>query len=167
VMESHPYDFILFRSPQLGDKKYAEIAQLMKQISQPNKTNIIIHRNKLDSLKHKRFKPFTHRHLNSYLLSSLTARPFDDSIVLSASCHDQTELRLAERFECKFAMLSTVRETTSHPGRKAKGWYGFNQLTRKSSLPVYALGGIKRQDYCVASFQGAIGVAGISDFWSA
>jgi 8-oxo-dGTP diphosphatase len=167
VMDSHPYKLVLFRSPQLEDKQYAEIAQLMEQIAKPHKASIIIHRNKLKSLQHKSFDSFGYRHLNSYLLNSLTARPFDDSIVLSASCHDQTELKLAERFECKFAMLSTVRETTSHPGRRAKGWYGFNQLATRSSLPIYALGGIKREDYCVASFQGAVGVAGISDFWSA
>lgn len=167
VMNSHPYDQVLFRSPQLDDEQYTQIAQQMEQISKPHKSNIIIHRNRLKSLKHKSFDSFRSRHLNSYLLNSITARPFDDSIVLSASCHDQTELKLAERFECKFAMLSMVRETTSHPGRSAKGWYGFNRLATRSSLPIYALGGVKRQDYCVASFQGAIGVAGISDFWSA
>ncbi len=167
VMDSHPYDLVLFRSPQLEDKQYAEIAQQMAQISKPHKSNIIIHRSNLKSLKHKLFDSFKYRHLNSNLLSSLIARPYDDSIVLSASCHDLTELKLAERFECKFAMLSMVRETTSHPGRRAKGWYGFNRLATRSSLPIYALGGVKRQDYCVASFQGAVGVAGISDFWSA
>jgi 8-oxo-dGTP diphosphatase len=167
VMESHPYDLVLFRSPQLEDKKYTEIAQQIAQISEPYNTDIIIHRNKLKSLKLKAFDGFSHRHLNSYLLNSLTDRPFDDSIVLSASCHDLTELRLAERYTCKFGMLSMVRETATHPGRSAKGWYGFNRLASKSSLPVYALGGVKRKDYCVACFQGAIGVAGLSDFWSA
>lgn len=167
VMTSHPYDLVLFRSPQLGDKQYAEIAEQMVQISKPHNTRIIIHRNNLKSLKLKTFDSYMHRHLSSHLLSSLTARPFDDSVLLTASCYDQTELRLAERFNCKFAMLSMVRESNSNPGHKAKGWHGFKRLASKANLPVYALGGVKRQDYCVASLQGAIGVAGISDFWSA
>lgn len=167
VMQSHPYDLILFRSPQVEDKQYAEIAHELMQISQQHQASLIIHRSNLKSLKNNLFDAFSHRHLSSYLLTSLTERPFDNDMVLSASCHDRSELMLAERFNCAFCFLSTVRDTASHPGRKAKGWYGFNQLVRKTNLPVYALGGIKREDYCVASFQGAIGVAGISDFWNA
>ncbi len=167
VMASHPYQLVLFRSPQIEDRQYAEIAQELLLIGQQHQASIIIHRNNLKSLKSKLFESFRHRHLNSFLLTSLTENPFADEIAVSASCHDKSELRLAERFNCAFTLLSTIRETTSHPGRQVKGWYGFNRLVRQSNLPVYALGGVKRKDYCVASFQGAVGVAGISDFWNA
>lgn len=167
VMNSHPYPLVLFRSPHLDDEIYSNIAQQLKEIAQPQNTNIIIHRTKLESLKSKSFDAFSYRHLNSYLLNSLTRAPFDESIILSASCHDQAELNQAQRLGCTFALLSSVRDTISHPGRTAKGWYGFSRMARESAIPVYALGGIQRRDYCVACFQGAIGVAGISDFWSA
>ena len=87
-------------------------------------------------------------------------------LILSASCHDDLELRKAQRLGCQFALLSMVRDTSSHPGRHGKGWFRIKQMIHKTSLPVYALGGVHRRDLCVARFQGAIGVAGISDFWT-
>jgi 8-oxo-dGTP diphosphatase len=94
------------------------------------------------------------------------ADDFDESVVLSASCHNAAELDRAQHLGCEFALLSAVRKTQSHPGFGVKGWYGFNRLSRETRLPVYALGGVERKDLSLARYQGAVGVAGIGDFWS-
>ena len=154
VMLKHPYKLVLFRAPQLTDKQYLQLAESMQQTAAVSGAEIIIHRSKLKSLKSDMFAAFRHRHINSELH-------------LSASCHDLDELKQAERMQCQFALLSNVRLTDSHPGRSAKGWHGFRHLSMQCRLPVYALGGIQREDYAAACYQGGVGVAGIGDFWSA
>lgn len=166
LMQSHPYALLQFRSHHLNDRLYADVARQLQQVCDDYDAKIIINRPKLKSLQSNLFDDFNHRHLNSYILQSLTSNPFDDACILSASCHDGAELKMAERLNCQFAVLSSIRVTLSHPGRVAKGWYQFKHLTRQCSLPVYALGGVRRKDYHIARFQGAIGVAGISDFWT-
>jgi len=72
----------------------------------------------------------------------------------------------AKALGCRFALLSPVRKTLSHPERPPLGWAGLRAISGSVSLPVYALGGIERKDFALARQQGAIGVAGISDFWA-
>lgn len=166
LMQKKAYPLVLFRSHHLDDDRYAEVAKELQQIGEPFQSEIIIHRPSLKSLQSSQFDKFSRRHLNSYLLQSLNENPFSENFKLSASCHDGAELTMARKLDCDFALLSTVRPTLSHPGRNAKGWFGFNRLARQSLLPLYALGGIQRRDFTTARFQGAIGVAGVSDFWT-
>ncbi len=167
VMTQHPYRLVGFRAHGLEDRAYADVAADLQQLAAEANADIIIHRNKTQSIRSKLFESYRYRHLNSYQLHMLQKRPLGDDYQLSASCHDLEELNKAERFGCRFAYLSAVRATASHPGKPAKGWHRFAQLARSSRVPVYALGGVKRQDYAAACYQGALGVAGIRDFWSA
>jgi len=165
LMNKHCYPLVLFRSHHLKDKTYQEVALRMEDICNKNKAELIISRPSVKGLESKLFSSFRRRHLNSIALTELVANPFDESVICSASCHDVEELKMAEKLNCDFALLSSVRKTLSQPGRTAKGWYQFNKLTMQTKLPVYALGGIRRKDISVARYLGAIGVAGISDFW--
>ena len=138
----------------------------MNQVCRQHGSQLVINRGSFESHRLNAFDDFRHRHLNSRLLNALRESPFAEDFVLSASCHDVEELRLARRLGCHYAILSTVRPTASHPGRQAKGWFGFKRIAGKAGLPVYALGGVQRRDLVAARYQGAIGVAGITDFWS-
>lgn len=166
LMQKHAYPLVLFRSHHLDDQRYADVAKALQRIADFHQAQIIIHRPTLNNLKSRHFDGFSRRHFNSYLLQSLNANPFSEDIKLSASCHDAAELTMAQRLQCDFALLSTVRTTLSHPGRDAKGWFRFNRLAQHSEISVYALGGIQRRDFTAARFQGAVGVAGVSDFWT-
>lgn len=166
LMQRHHYPLVQFRSHHLKDKLYADVALRLNEVCAKYQAQLIISRPALKSLKAKFFDDFHWRHLNSSILQSLKSRPFDDGINMSASCHDSEEIRMAERLHCNLGLLSTVRETQSHPGRTAKGWFQLKKIIRRSSLPIYCLGGVRRRDFSTSRFQGAIGVAGISDFWS-
>lgn len=166
LMQAHPYALIQFRSHHLDDNLYADVARQLQTVCDDYHAHIIISRPTLKSLQSKLFDEFQYRHLNSTILQSLTSNPFEEACILSASCHDLSELKMAERLNCRYVVLSAIRVTLSHPGRVEKGWYQFKQLTSQCSLAVYALGGVRRKDFNIARFQGAIGVAGISDFWT-
>ena len=102
-------------------------------------------------------------HLPAAQLMSLTARPAFP--LVAASCHTRQELDHAARLGLDFAVLGPVRPTASHPGRPHLGWEAFARLTANLPLPVYALGGMSRDDMAAAQAAGAQGVAAIRAAW--
>ncbi|HMM55138.1 MAG TPA: Nudix family hydrolase [Candidatus Desulfobacillus sp.] len=103
-------------------------------------------------------------HLPAAQLMRLEARP--DLPLVAASCHGAAELARAAELELDFAVLGPVKETLSHPSVAALGWARTTQLLENASLPVYALGGLRRHDLAQAQQAGAHGVAAIRAAWA-
>lgn len=101
--------------------------------------------------------------LTSLQLASLKDRPAVDWC--AASCHTAEELRRAESLGCDFALLSPVLPTQSHPGAPHLGWERFSAIAAGSTIPVYALGGLKQEDMQAAWRHGAHGVALLRQAW--
>ncbi|GFO71787.1 8-oxo-dGTP diphosphatase [Bathymodiolus japonicus methanotrophic gill symbiont] len=99
-------------------------------------------------------------HLVSTDLVTVSERPKGAGYV-AASCHSLQELRKAESLALDFAVLSPVKQTSSHPGAKPLGWGQFKEWVAKVNIPVFALGGIKAQDFEQAISSGAQGISGI------
>lgn len=102
-------------------------------------------------------------HLTSGQLGELKERPPTDWC--AASCHSAEQLRRAEALGCDFALLSPVLPTQSHPGAPALGWDKFAATAAGSSIPVYALGGLKQEDLQIAWQRGAHGIALLRQAW--
>ena len=101
-------------------------------------------------------------HLPSQNLMLLKTKPvasLPENFVVAASCHNAAELAHAEMLGLDFVVLSPVRSTESHPEIDAIGWDNFSALAQKTSLPVYALGGMTLPDLPIALSYGARGVA--------
>ncbi|WP_371128883.1 Nudix family hydrolase [Nitrosospira sp. Nsp1] len=96
-------------------------------------------------------------HLASRQLMDIAKRP--DVEWCGASCHNAEELFRAEQLGMDFAVLAPVLPTLSHPGSATLGWQRFAALIRDCSIPVYALGGLHREDLTTAWEHGAHGVA--------
>ncbi len=105
-------------------------------------------------------------HANSAALARLQGRPLPQQRWCLASTHDAQQLAQARRAGMDAAVLAPVQPTRSHPGTAALGWPRFGTLTGSAGLPVYALGGLGPDDLPNARDHGAIGVAGISAYWS-
>lgn len=101
--------------------------------------------------------------LTSTQLATLNERPAVDWC--AASCHGLEELRRAEALGCSFALLSPVLPTRSHPGAPHLGWENFAAIAAGSSIPVYALGGLTRDDMQTAWRHGAHGIALLRQAW--
>ncbi len=106
-------------------------------------------------------------HLSSARLLQLNQRPLDTNFWVAASCHNQNELAHACRVGVDFVVLSPVESTTSHPQANPLGWERFVQLAEYSTVPVYALGGMRPVHLQKAWDNGAQGVAMLSGVWSA
>ena len=101
-------------------------------------------------------------HLPSQNLMLLKTKPvagLPENFVVAASCHNKAELLHAEMLGLDFVVLSPVKSTQSHPEIDAIGWENFAVLARKTSLPVYALGGMTLPDLPIALSYGARGIA--------
>jgi 8-oxo-dGTP diphosphatase len=103
-------------------------------------------------------------HLTASRLMSLEHRRRD--VLVAASCHNREELERAMRLELDFAVLGPVKATASHQAQAVLGWAGFAQLARGASIPVYAIGGLRREDMEDAWRCGAHGLAMIRGSWT-
>ena len=101
-------------------------------------------------------------HLSATELGKFTAPPAKPDTFLGCSCHSRDELRRAEALSVDYALLSPVAETKKYPAGAPFGWPGFAELAADVSVPVYALGGLRREDLDIAQSMGAVGIAGIS-----
>ena len=102
-------------------------------------------------------------HLTAQALCALSERPQGYQWV-AASCHSLLELQHAERLNLDFAVLSPVQITTTHPHAQVLGWDVIEPLLRTVRIPVYLMGGLKREDLSKARERGAQGLAGITTF---
>jgi 8-oxo-dGTP diphosphatase len=102
-------------------------------------------------------------HLTAAQLMQAGARP--EGALAAASCHNIEELRRAMALGFDFAVLGPVKSTASHPGARPIGWDGFERIARGASIPVYAIGGLRRADLEDAWRAGAHGVAMIRGAW--
>lgn len=103
-------------------------------------------------------------HLTASRLMSLERRQRD--LLVAASCHNREELERAMRLELDFAVLGPIKATASHQAAPVMGWDGFAQLAKGASIPVYAIGGLQREDMEYAWRAGAHGLAMIRGSWA-
>jgi 8-oxo-dGTP diphosphatase len=102
-------------------------------------------------------------HLTAAQLMAMRERPRTG--LAAASCHGAEELQRAMELNLDFAVLGPVKPTPSHPHARPLGWDGFARIARGASIPVYAIGGLRRHDLEAAWRAGAHGVAMISGAW--
>ncbi|ALP51772.1 thiamine monophosphate synthase [Candidatus Tenderia electrophaga] len=105
--------------------------------------------------------------LSSGRLHSLSQRPLDKSLLVAASCHSREELHKALQLEADFALLSPIKWTQSHPDTEPLGWDEMRRLVDEMPIPVYALGGVSRDDLAQAFAAGGQGIAAIRSLWPA
>ena len=96
-------------------------------------------------------------HLSAPALAACRERP--DFAWVGASCHDAKELDHAAELGLDYALLSPVLPTPTHPEATGLGWPAFSGLIAGRPLPVFALGGMKKDLLATAQGHGAHGIA--------
>jgi len=102
-------------------------------------------------------------HLSARQAASEGKRP--DLPLVAVSCHDRTELYRAVETGADFVVLGSVLATPTHPGVTPLGWETFDAVSRGATLPVFALGGMRRSDLTTAWDHGAHGIAMLRGAW--
>jgi len=103
---------------------------------------------------------------DSLPLSAVRSRVGPDAVV-GISCHTREEVEEAARDGADYALLGPVFETPSKPGSRPLGLAVLEDICRSSALPVFALGGVTRENAASCVRAGASGIAGIRLFQQA
>lgn len=103
--------------------------------------------------------------LSSGRLRDLERRPLSSEYLVGASCHNVEELALAQKLNADFALLSPIKWTKSHPDMEGLGWEAMRDMIDAFPFPVYALGGVSKNDLDDAYAAGAQGIAAIRSLW--
>lgn len=152
---------IQFRAKGLVEKDFRALAQQVLTLGRERGVTVLLN----TSPELARELDADGLHLSTSHLRQLQQRPLADHKWLAASCHNLEELQLAMALNVDFVVISPVCPTTSHPGQKGMGWDAFHRLTERSSIPVYALGGMKESDVETALANGGQGIAAITALW--
>lgn len=156
-VQSHQIKQLLFRSKQLSYQDYMIVAERLEKVCAQQQCRLILNHNELGSNKKGSW------HLTSQQLFEIDERP-EGIDFLSASCHCLDDIKQAEKLKLDCILLSPVNHTLTHPDAKPIGWSEFKKIAEKTSLPVYALGGVGKEDLTTAQYHGAKGIAGIRCF---
>jgi len=146
---------------QMVNEKYAaEIIKLAVDLCEQSSVRLMF--NMPDELNHI-ITPSC-LHLNSRKLNQYSERPDCDS--LSVSCHNVQEMIDAQALGVDFMVLSPVQATATHPEITPLGWNRFAEMIAEINVPVYALGGVSRDDTEKAWLAGAQGISAIGALWN-
>lgn len=152
---------IQVREPHLSKQDLMLFAEHVIALAKPFEAKVFIN----TDLESAQQLNATGVHLSAQRLMQLKVKP--EGLLVGASCHNAAELAHAKMLALDYVMLSPVKSTLSHPDASPLGWDAFNQLIAGYALPVFALGGMLREDLDTARIYGAHGIAMQRDVWGA
>lgn len=153
---------VQFRAKSLSDSEYQVMAADILNICRESGARLML--NADPELLAK--VPADGIHLTSTRLNELHARPLDKAFLISASCHNETEIHRAEQLNIDFAVVAPVLVTETHPTTKALGWGEFGRLAEMTTMPCYALGGMSPEHLSQSRALGGRGIAAIRSLWN-
>ena len=152
---------VQFRAKELSNADYMDLARTTINLVHKYNGKILLNSPPLW------IKEADGMHLSSQILENTPYRPsLGPNKLVTAACHNQTELEKAAYIRADVLFVSPVRKTASHPMAEPLGWDAFKNLTEQAKVPVYALGGLGLDDIQKIRKNGGQGVAAISTIWS-
>jgi len=160
-LDSGDMQLLQLRIKRFPDKELCQCAERVLKLCDAYQVRLL-----LNSTPEIAISVGTHGvHLNSQRLLNLSQRPVAKNLLVAASCHTASDIRQANQIDCDFMVLSPVRPTQSHPGAPTLGWLRFFELTELAHCPVFALGGMQRDELAKVLAHGGHGIAAIRALW--
>jgi 8-oxo-dGTP diphosphatase len=149
------------REPRLADDELAALFEAVGALTRRHGASLIVSSRHPASL----WQRADGVHMTAQDLMAHRERPPVSWV--GASVHDASELEHAMALGVDFAVLGPVQATQTHVERAPLGWSAFKRMADRTSVPLYALGGLRPVDLEVSLAHGAHGVALLSAAWSA
>lgn len=143
-------DYIILREKDLEERTYESFAgQLLKSCGE----KLILHSfpEAAERLQLPRL------HLPLPALRSLSAEDRERFTTLGTSCHSLDDVKEAENLGCTYVTLGHIFATDCKKGLPPKGVFFLEEIAKATSLPVYAIGGIGRENIRLTREAGASG----------
>ncbi len=144
---------IILREKDLSEDEYYSLAKDVLTICNKYDTPCILHN--FPSVARK--LGCKNIHLPLHILSSLSddERAYFD--VLGASCHSVDDALNAQKLGCTYIFAGHIFETDCKKGLKGRGLEFLADVCQSVSIPVYAIGGISKDNYKSVISAGAYG----------
>jgi 8-oxo-dGTP diphosphatase len=143
---------IQVREPGMAPDQRVRFARRVAALAEPHGARVLLAGSALEA----RRAGLSGTHATAAELRRTTSRPPVKLWVVS--CHDRTDLTLAEELGADAAVVSPVLTSAAHPEYRAIGWEGLRRLAASARLPVYAQGGVSGTSVPEARRAGAVGI---------
>ena len=154
-------DLVQFRAPGLEAGRFALLAEQVVKACRKHGARVVL--NGAPALA--RGLNADGVHLSQDALDRVKQADLDRGGLIGISCHSAEEMGRALEYRPDYLTLGAVKSTLSHAGAPTLDWEGFSALAVASPVPVYAIGGLGRDDLATARRHGGHGVAAIRAFW--
>ncbi len=159
---AHKIKLLQFRSPNLNASQRRPLAIKILKICNKNQCEMLLNG---DIGGNEAAEGIVNIHLTAKQLTLATKQTLAHFKMVSASCHNENELLMAQKKGCLFALLSPINKTKTHPNAKPLGWAKFAKHVKNINMPVFALGGLTISDISIAQQNGAHGIAAIGTYY--
>lgn len=155
-----PVDAIILREKDLSEEAYEALAGQVLEICRQEKSCCIFH----NFPQAARNLGCQRLHLPMDGLRSLSKEERDWFRLLGASVHSVEEAREAEKLGADYVTASHIFPTACKEGLAPRGLSFLQEVKQAVTIPVYALGGIHREQIALCRSAGADGVCMMSEF---
>ena len=152
---------IQLRSHELNMANYMGLANQCADLCKNHDVKLILNRD-IDVLDGSLASGL---HLTSATLLNTKKRPLTKHCLVGASCHNAIEVERANKLALDYVFIGPVIEKNRSDKNVKLDWDGFAVLSRNSAIPVYAIGGLNRNDLDTSIRYGGQGFAAIREFW--
>lgn len=149
---------IILREKDLTEKEYKDLAIKVIEICKRYNTSCILHTFTSVALELKH--PYIHLPLN--ILEDVTTEEKEKFKVLGASCHSAEDAVKAENLGCTYITAGHIFDTDCKKGLPGRGLKFLKKVCESVEIPVYAIGGISRENIAQVKKAGAKGICVMS-----
>lgn len=153
----HPAGIIL-REKDLPEEEYRSLAEQVLEICRKQETPCILHGFYDTALE----LGCDRIHLPLSVLKDMEPGKRKRFRILGASCHSAEDAVLAEEMGCSYITAGHIFETDCKKGLPGRGLEFLEEVCRKVTVPVYAIGGITAADMGRIRQAGAAGACVMS-----
>lgn len=149
---------IVLREKDLTKDEYKSLAIKVIEICKRYNTPCILHTFTSVALELKH--PYIH--LPLHILEDVTTEEKEKFKVLGASCHSAEDAVKAEKLGCTYITAGHIFDTDCKKGLPGRGLDFLKNICESVEIPVYAIGGISRENIAQVKNAGAKGVCVMS-----
>ena len=157
-------DYVQLRERDLASRRLAFLVEGLRTRPEKKGTRLLV--NERMDVAVSCGADGVHLPSGSLPLSALRAFAGED-LIWGVSCHGGEDVKKAVQAGAGYVLLGPVFETPSKPGATPLGLAALAEVCRRFPVPVFALGGVVRENAKDCIQAGAAGVAGIRMFQQA
>ncbi|MCX4326500.1 MAG: thiamine phosphate synthase [Lachnospiraceae bacterium] len=153
-------DMLVLREKDLPEEEYSKLAQKVMQVCHENNTVCILHYFKDTALK----LGARGLHLPYQMFMELPGNEKNNFKIKGVSIHSKEEAVNAQRAGASYITAGHIYETSCKAGVKPRGTGFLREICSIASVPVYAVGGINKNNAIECIKAGASGVCMMSGY---